>query len=273
MSLLKWPAQAVRSLHLSASALHQTSKLFHRLSKYVRKVEEPHYTVGQPIVKGMKIPRQQPTVPVYHYEARFFKRQNRGLYGGLQRRSGHTCSEAENKNKRTYLPNIVNKRLWLEALNRAIKLRVSTKVLKTITREGGLDEYLTKATSTRVKTLGLRGWELKYQVLQQRELRRLPNYNGLQVLYVHPDGREFVVDRAELVDLLYPLARRDCYHELNRDAFVREASVWTYPELVAKLDHYGLDFTPITVQPSQRVTQPLPPLPLPLPLPAQPAAA
>ncbi|CAH2351543.1 54S ribosomal protein L24, mitochondrial [[Candida] railenensis] len=254
MSFLKsiWSIQT-RSFSQTPSVSHKTSKSFHRLSKYVRKVNDTQHHAGEEIKGIGKIPSQQAELPVYQYEARFFKRQNRGLYGGLQRRSGHTCSEAENKNKRTYLPNIVNKRLWSEALNTAIKLRVSTKVLKTITKDGGLDEYLTKDTSTRIKTLGLKGWELKYKVLKAREFAQLPNYNGLKVYYIHPDGKEFIVEKEELVEALYPFVHRDSFEGVNKDKFVKESSVLTFEELVNQLEAYNFDFTNVTVQEHQRV--------------------
>lgn len=244
-----WSLQT-RSFHLTGPSLHKKSKTYNRLLNYVKKVDDTTtYKAGDEIVKGVKIPAEVPTLPVYQYEARYFKRQNRGLYGGLQRRSGHTCSEAENKNKRTYLPNIVSKKLWSETLNRAFKLRVSTKVLKTITKEGGLDMYLTKDKPARVKTLGLKGWELKYKVLNRKEFNKLPKYEGgVQVYHVHPDGKEFIVGRRKLVDQLWPLVQRDSYTPLNYEKFVETSMVLTFEELVNKLESYGYDFTNVTVQ-------------------------
>lgn len=253
MSFIKpfWNIQT-RSIHQSIPLAHKTSKTYHRLSKYVRQVQTNEYQAGEEIVKGMSIPESKPELPVYQFESRFFKRQNRGLYGGLQRRTGHTCSEAENKNKRTFLPNIVNKRLWSEALNKAVKLRVSTKVLKTITKEGGLDEYLTKESATRVKTLGLKGWELKYKVLKGREFSQLPTYGSTQVYYIHGDGKEIIVPKGELLEILYSFASRDSYVEINHSKFIKESSLLDFSEIVNKLENYGFDFTPIVVSGEQK---------------------
>ena len=66
-----------------------------------------------------------------------FKRQNRGLYGGLQRKRSKSCSEYLNKTLRAHRPNVQWTKLWSETLNKRLRLRVATRVLKTISKEGG----------------------------------------------------------------------------------------------------------------------------------------
>ena len=44
--------------------------------------------------------------------------------------------------------------------------------IKTISKEGGLDQYLLKSTPARVKTMGLKAWQLRYRILQEREQNR-----------------------------------------------------------------------------------------------------
>ncbi len=50
--------------------------------------------------------------------------------------SGHKVSHAHNKTKRFFKPNIHTKRFWLPSENRWIKLKVSAKGIKIITKRG-----------------------------------------------------------------------------------------------------------------------------------------
>ena len=50
--------------------------------------------------------------------------------------SGNRVSHANNKTKRVFRPNIQDKRFWLQAEKRWVKLRVSAKGIKIITRQG-----------------------------------------------------------------------------------------------------------------------------------------
>jgi large subunit ribosomal protein L28 len=56
--------------------------------------------------------------------------------------SGNNVSHAQNKTRRRFLPNLQNTSLYSEALKRHIRLRVSTRALRTIEHKGGLDAYL-----------------------------------------------------------------------------------------------------------------------------------
>jgi large subunit ribosomal protein L28 len=49
---------------------------------------------------------------------------------------GNNVSHANNKTKRRFLPNLQSRRFWVESENRWIKLRVSTKALRTIDKKG-----------------------------------------------------------------------------------------------------------------------------------------
>jgi large subunit ribosomal protein L28 len=47
-----------------------------------------------------------------------------------------------------------------------VQIKVSTRVLRTIDKCGGLDEYLLGETSARVRELGVTGWELRWRIMQ-----------------------------------------------------------------------------------------------------------
>jgi large subunit ribosomal protein L28 len=50
--------------------------------------------------------------------------------------SGNNVSHANNKTRRRWLPNLHERRFWVASENRWIKLRVSTKALRTIDKNG-----------------------------------------------------------------------------------------------------------------------------------------
>jgi large subunit ribosomal protein L28 len=55
---------------------------------------------------------------------------------GKRPMSGNNVSHAHNKTRRRFLPNLQNKRFWLEKENRFIRLRVSQKGLRIIDKHG-----------------------------------------------------------------------------------------------------------------------------------------
>ena len=50
--------------------------------------------------------------------------------------SGNNVSHANNKTKRRFLPNLQERRFWLESQKRFIKLRVSAKGMRIIDKHG-----------------------------------------------------------------------------------------------------------------------------------------
>ncbi len=55
---------------------------------------------------------------------------------GKRPMSGYNVSHAHNKTKRRQLPNLQNKRLFVRELNRWVRVRVSTRAIKTIDKKG-----------------------------------------------------------------------------------------------------------------------------------------
>lgn len=64
---------------------------------------------------------------------------------GKTRLVGHNVSHANNKTKRTFLPNLQNVTLLSDALEQGFKLRVSMAGLRSVEHVGGLDNWLLKA--------------------------------------------------------------------------------------------------------------------------------
>lgn len=205
------------------------------------------YSAGDIIPAGQKvvIPPNKRTYPIYEYETLFFKQQNKGLYGGLQRSSGHTCSESGNKNLRSRKPNIVSASLYSEALDKVFKIKVSTRVLKTVDKEGGLDNYLLKEKPARIKTMGKLGWRIKYDILKAMEQKDLPQING-QTVYCQYNGHNICVGKNKIMDQLYPLAKRNCYEPLDKKQFLAKYSWMTSEELCKELEAFGYDLGEIS---------------------------
>ncbi|OAQ23474.1 hypothetical protein K457DRAFT_59455, partial [Linnemannia elongata AG-77] len=71
-----------------------------------------------------------------------FKRAQRGLFGGKQIQFGNNVPFSKTKTRRTWLPNVQTKRLFSETLNDWIRLNMTTSVIRTVDKKGGLDRYL-----------------------------------------------------------------------------------------------------------------------------------
>jgi len=57
--------------------------------------------------------------------------------------TGNNVSHAHNKTKRRQYPNLQSKRIYVEELGKFVRIRLSVKALKTVTRDG-LMPYLKK---------------------------------------------------------------------------------------------------------------------------------
>ena len=69
---------------------------------------------------------------------------------GKKPMSGNNVSHAHNKTRRRFLPNLHNKRIWVESEQRFVKLRVSQKGLRIIDKQG-IDKVLAKLRAKGVK--------------------------------------------------------------------------------------------------------------------------
>jgi ribosomal protein L28 len=117
-----------------------------------------------------QLAREHRDVPEYpHGPARLYKKSNFGLYGAARVRFGNIVSKGKwvKKTRRKWWPNVQESRLWSEGLKKNVELKVTTSVLRTIDKVGGLDNYLLGSTSQRIKDLGMRGWKLRWDLMQQ----------------------------------------------------------------------------------------------------------
>ena len=80
---------------------------------------------------------------------------------GKGRLVGNNVSHANNKTKRTFLPNLQHVTLLSDALARSIKLRVSMSGLRSVEHVGGLDNWLVKTSDEK---LSLKARRLKREI-------------------------------------------------------------------------------------------------------------
>jgi large subunit ribosomal protein L28 len=115
---------------------------------------------------------QDAHIPDYPYgDQALFKQANKGLYGERMVQYGNNVShKTKTTTRRKWTPNVLSKSLYSVALKKRIKLRVTSNVMKTIDREGGLDEYLLKDSVQRIKELGPTGWALRWTLMQKPEV-------------------------------------------------------------------------------------------------------
>jgi large subunit ribosomal protein L28 len=79
--------------------------------------------------------------------------------------SGNKVSHSNRKTRTRFLPNLVQVTLISEALERAVRLRVSAAALRSVEHRGGLDAFLTKAPDGR---LSERAAALKHEIEKTR---------------------------------------------------------------------------------------------------------
>jgi ribosomal protein L28 len=95
----------------------------------------------------------------------------KGLYGNRMIQFGNKVSFAENKSRRTWKPNVQVKSMYSETLQRMLRFRMTTHVMRCIKKAGGIDGYLMKAKDSELKYP--RAIEYKRDMLAiHQELRR-----------------------------------------------------------------------------------------------------
>ena len=66
--------------------------------------------------------------------------------------SGNNVSHAVNKTKRRFYPNLHNVSFFSEVLGKKIKLKVSSRGIKTVEKNGGIDKFLLNSKNSKLNT-------------------------------------------------------------------------------------------------------------------------
>ena len=80
--------------------------------------------------------------------------------------SGNNVSHANNKTRRRFLPNMQQTAMFSDALGRMVRLKLSTRAIRTIEHNGGLDAFL---LSTPDRKLGVEAVRLKRTIRKATE--------------------------------------------------------------------------------------------------------
>ncbi|KAH0599679.1 hypothetical protein MHUMG1_02469 [Metarhizium humberi] len=122
-------------------------------------------------------------IPPYPYgERRIYKQSNRGLYGSARIRFGNNVAEKHNnKSRRFWRPNVHVKTFFSPSLGARVKTRLTLRVLKTIRREGGIENYLLKSKPARIRELGPGGWNLRWILMQTQAVQQRFNEQRIEL--------------------------------------------------------------------------------------------
>lgn len=116
-----------------------------------------------------------------------FKRSQLGLFHGKTKQYGNSVPFSKKKTRRSWLPNIQSKRLYSDALGETVRVKVTTRALKTIRKVrrspsrrvsmsisfvqyGGIDQYV---LNTKSDLLGWEGMRLRVAVREAQEQKGL----------------------------------------------------------------------------------------------------
>jgi len=69
---------------------------------------------------------------------------------GAKLSKGHKVSHSNIKTKRRFQPNLKNSSLYSESLGRPVRMRVTTRALRTIAKVGGIDAFLRATDDSRL---------------------------------------------------------------------------------------------------------------------------
>ena len=66
-------------------------------------------------------------------------------------RTGNSISHSHAKSKRKWYPNVLNKRVWSDALDDWVRFKMTARALKEIDKIGGIDNYVLSLDEASVK--------------------------------------------------------------------------------------------------------------------------
>ena len=77
--------------------------------------------------------------------------------------SGNNVSHANNKTRRRFLPNLQDSSLLSDTLGSSVKMRLSTRAIRTVEHNGGIDAFLMSTPNSKLP--------LEAQTLKRRIMR------------------------------------------------------------------------------------------------------
>ncbi|PPR34772.1 MAG: 50S ribosomal protein L28 [Alphaproteobacteria bacterium MarineAlpha6_Bin4] len=75
---------------------------------------------------------------------------------GVRISIGNNVSHAHNKTKRNFSPNLQKKKIFSDILNQMIRLKITTKAMKSIEIAGGFDKFILKVSNNKLSNKALK---------------------------------------------------------------------------------------------------------------------
>ena len=75
---------------------------------------------------------------------------------GVKISIGNSVSHAHNKTKRDFIPNLQKKNIYSDILNQMVRLKISTKAMKSIEFAGGFDKYIVSVANNKLSSKALK---------------------------------------------------------------------------------------------------------------------
>ena len=66
--------------------------------------------------------------------------------------TGNNVSHANNKTRRSFIPNLQNVSLYSDKLGKKLKFKIATSTLRTVEKNGGIDSFLLNAFSANLSS-------------------------------------------------------------------------------------------------------------------------
>ncbi|KAF3976067.1 hypothetical protein CMV_000712 [Castanea mollissima] len=132
-----------------------------------------------------------------------------GLFAGRHIQFGNRISEdGGNKSRRTWKPNVQEKRLFSYVLDRHIRVKVTTHALRCIDKAGGIDEYLLKTPYHKMDTeMGLY-WKSRIEKMYEELGKR-------EVVFFSPEDEARFEQRFKDLKVAERTARRDARRQMS----------------------------------------------------------
>jgi large subunit ribosomal protein L28 len=121
---------------------------------------------GVVFLDEMALAGHKPRLPIWTEESIAMSRRCEITGKGVL--SGNNVSHANNKTRRRFLPNLQVTSLLSDALGHEVRMRLSTRGIRTVEHNGGIDAYLLGTPSTK---LTVEGRELKRRI-QRAQAKR-----------------------------------------------------------------------------------------------------
>jgi len=121
--------------------------------------------IGQP---AKNLPTMLPSIPFFNAAvvSQPFKRAQLGLFQGKTKQYGNNVPFSKHKTRRSWLPNVQSKRLFSDTMQEYVKVKLTTRALKTVKKHGGIDNYVLKMSPD---LLGWEGMRIRVMVRERQQ--------------------------------------------------------------------------------------------------------